>query len=88
MRWALWGAAVCPPPGPDQFPQEGAPVPAPADTGGGESEPPQMQLSQRWAPGPLCVLAALGEIFTPQMLKDQEQQHLPSCQRQQVLQTL
>lgn len=32
--------------------------------------------------------AAFGGIFTSQMLKDQEQQHLPSCQRQQVLQTL
>lgn len=57
-------------------------------TGGIQSEAPQMQLSGSWALGPMGVLAAFSGIFTPQMLEDQEQQHLPSCQRQQVLQTL
>lgn len=42
-----------------------------------------MQLSKSWAPGLMCVLAAFGGTFTPQMLEDQEQQHTPSCQRQQ-----
>lgn len=51
------GTVGCsPPPGPDQYPQEGAPVTASANTGGVQSEAPQMQLSKSWALGPRIKL--------------------------------